>query len=300
MALRPFRHLGLKLISIALAALIWLIVSGEQIVERSMRIPLEFVNLPERLELIGDAPTVVDVRVRGSSGTLGRIAAGELAAVVDLKTARQGRRLFHLTGADVRAPFGIEVVQVTPSNVSIQFEPSASKIVRIVAGVEGDPAPGFAVSTIATTPPTVEVVGPASMLASLSEAITEPVSVAGARSSVTETVTVGSPDPAVRLRSPQTARVTVTITAAPIEWTVAALPVHLRNATRPTQVAPEQVAVLVRGPREARAVAAAEFDASVNVEGLHPGEFDLPVRIVPPSKIGVVRVDPAQVRVRIR
>ena len=70
MALRGFRHLGLKILSLALAALLWLVVSGEQIVERALRIPLEFTNLPAQLELVGEPPTVVDVRVRGSSGAL--------------------------------------------------------------------------------------------------------------------------------------------------------------------------------------------------------------------------------------
>ena len=52
---RLFRHLGLKVVSIVLAALLWLVVSGEQIVERALRIPLEFTNLPAQLELVGDA-----------------------------------------------------------------------------------------------------------------------------------------------------------------------------------------------------------------------------------------------------
>ena len=71
------RHVGLKMVSIGLAALLWLVVSGEQIVERSLRIPLEFTNLPARLEIVGDPPDVVEVRVRGSSGGLSRIATGE-------------------------------------------------------------------------------------------------------------------------------------------------------------------------------------------------------------------------------
>ena len=82
-----------------------------------MRIPLEFTNLPSQLEVVGEPPTVVDVRVRGSSGALNRIAAGELVAVLDLRSARAGQRLFHLDGDDVRTPFGVEVVQVNPSTV---------------------------------------------------------------------------------------------------------------------------------------------------------------------------------------
>ena len=135
----------MKFLSIALAALLWLLVSGEQIVERAMRIPLEFTNLPAQLEIVGDAPNVVDVRLRGSSGALSRVSTGELVAMLDLRSARTGRRLFHITGADVRTPFGVEVVQVMPASLSMTFEPSGSKIVPIVPAVEGDPAAGYLV-----------------------------------------------------------------------------------------------------------------------------------------------------------
>ena len=112
MAIRLFQNLALKVVSVVLAALLWLIVSGEQTVERVLRIPLEFTNMPAQLELVGEPPTVVDVRVRGSSGTLGRLSSGELAAVLDVRSPRPGQRLYHLTGSDVRAPFGVDVVQV--------------------------------------------------------------------------------------------------------------------------------------------------------------------------------------------
>jgi YbbR domain-containing protein len=209
MALKIFRNFGLKLLAVAVGATVWFLVAGEQIVERALRIPLEFVNLPARLELVGDAPAVVDVRVRGSSGALSRVANGDLVAVLDLRTARAGQRLFHLTGDDVVTPFGIEVVQITPSNVPIAFESLASKVVPVVPGLEGEPGGGYAVGVASANPATVEVVGPASAVARLTEAITEPVSVAGATGPVTDTVNVGVADPTVRLRVPTTAFVTV-------------------------------------------------------------------------------------------
>jgi YbbR domain-containing protein len=299
MAYPGFRHLGLKFTSIALAALVWLLVSGEQIVERALRIPLEFTNLPSQLELVGDTPTVVDVRVRGSSGALSRVAAGELVAVLDLRAARPGQRLFHLTGSDVRAPFGIEVVQIVPSNVSIAFEPSATKQVPVVPEVEGDPASGYVVGTISADPATVQVVGPESAVARLTAAITEPISLAGASASVTELVNIGVPDPSVRLQSPESARVTVEVTAAAVEWAVAGVPVRARDGNRGVDVEPTHVTVYVRGPRDAGGTDPDAFDATIDAGGLGAGQFQLGVRVVPPPRIGVVRVDPADVRVRI-
>jgi len=212
MAIRLFQNLALKIVSVILAALLWLIVSGEQTVERVLRIPLEYTNIPAQLELVGDPLTVVDVRVRGSSGTLGRLSAGELAAVLDVRTPRPGQRLYHLTGVDVRAPFGVDVVQVTPSSIALFFERSSTKSVPVLPVLEGQPAEGFMVDKVTADPATVDIVGPASSLKSLASAVTEAVSVEGATKAVIETVTVGPADPSVRLRGPQTtARVTVAI-----------------------------------------------------------------------------------------
>lgn len=211
MAFNPFRRLGLKLASVVLAALIWLIVSGEQVVERGFRIPLEFSNLPAGLELASDAPTAVDVRVKGSSGSLARLTPGELVAILDLRQARAGRRLFSLSGDEVRAPFGVEVVHVAPSSVAITFEPHAEKQVAVSPVVEGEPAAGFEVRQVTSDPAAVTVSGPTTAVRATNEAITEPVSVAGAASTVTEVVNVGVADPAVHLRSAEAVRVTVTI-----------------------------------------------------------------------------------------
>jgi YbbR domain-containing protein len=301
MAVAGFRHLGLKIVSIGLAALLWALVSGEQVVERALRVPLEFTNVPGNLELVGDAPTAVDVRVRGSSGAIGRIAAGELVAVLDLRRATNGRgQLFHLLDTDVRSPFGVDVVQVTPSTIAMSFEASKSKRVPVVPSFDGEPAEGFVVGAVTSNPPMVEIVGPESVVETVAEAITEPISVNGASASFVDIVTVGSPDPTVRIARPVVAQVAVNISAAPVELTVPGVPVQVRNAGRPTQVTPRQVTVLARGPREGDGASAAEFDASVDVSGLRSGQYDLEVRVVPPAKVGVTRVEPSRVRVTIR
>lgn len=300
MPIAGFRHIGLKIISIALAALLWLVVAGEQVVERALRIPVELTNVPADLELVGDAPAVADVRVRGSSGILSRITAGELVAVLDLRDARPGPRLFTLAGSDVRAPFGVQVVQVTPSNVSITLERSATKIVPVVPEVDGEPAPGFIVGTISADPATVAVVGPSSALARMTTAITEPVSVEGVRASISEFVNVGAAIPSVRLREPQRVRVSVEVVPAPADWAVADIPLVVLNATRITEVTPDSVTLHVRGPRDLMRSGAGGFEAWIDVADLRAGQYELRVRVATPARVALVRVDPSEVRVRIR
>src|SRR5436190_12772932 len=141
----PFRHLGLKLLSLGLAVVLWMIVSGEETVERGLRIPLELQQFPAGLELRGEAPSLVDVRVRGSSDALSRMGSGDIVAVLDLHAAGPGQRLFQLTPEQVRAPFGVQVVQLTPATIVLAFERAASKPVKVVPAVEGIPANGFGV-----------------------------------------------------------------------------------------------------------------------------------------------------------
>src|SRR5689334_21321522 len=144
-AMWPFRHFGLKMWSALLAVALWLAVTGEESVERGLRVPLELQQFPPGLELQGDAPALVDVRVRGQSSALARVGAGDIVAVLDLKTAKPGRRLFQLTPEQVRVPFGIEVVQVSPANIALSFDVSATRQLPVVPTVEGIPAAGFIV-----------------------------------------------------------------------------------------------------------------------------------------------------------
>ena len=180
-----------------------------------MRIPLEFTNLPSHLELAGDAPETVDVRVRGASASLSGLTTGDLTAVLDLRQARPGQRLFHLRGSDVRAPLSVEIVQVQPSSVAMTFEPSETKIVPVSPRVEGEPAAGFRIGAISSQPATVVVAGPSTAIRRMTEAITEPISVTGALAPVTEVVTVGVVDPTIRVQATQSVRVTVEVMRAP-------------------------------------------------------------------------------------
>ena len=298
----PFQHIGLKIVSLLLAVLLWMAVAGEETVERGLRVPLELQQYPVGLELTGDLPTTVDVRVRGASGTMSRVAAGEVVAVLDLRGARPGRRLFPLTPEKVTAPFGVEVVQVTPSAVAITFEPSAMRQVPVVPAVDGRPAPGYVVGQLSADPPVVEVIGPESAVKRATEALTEPVSISGARGQVRETVTVGLLDPALRLKNPRPAVVTIQVVPAPLERTIRSRPVHLRNLAPllEAEAMPSVVDVTVRGSRDALSrVEADEVVAYIDVSGLGPGEYTLTTHAEASRDAGVVRIEPSAVKVQI-
>ena len=298
----PFGHLGLKVVSVGLAMALWMAVAGEETVERGLRVPLELQQFPAGLEVQGEPPTLVDVRIRGTSGALARVAPGDIVAVLDLRGARPGRRLFQLTPEQVRTPFGLEVIQVAPASIAIEFESTATRRVPVVPAVDGEPAPGFIVGDITAEPSEVEITGPQSAVAAASEALTEPVSVAGAREGVTEVVGIGVLNSALRVKNPRVASVRVQIMPGPRERSFREQPVHLRSLAGAlvAQAVPATVAVVIRGSREGVGnVSPSDVVAFVDLAGLGPGEYTLPVRVETPPASGVVRVDPASVQVSV-
>jgi YbbR domain-containing protein len=303
MRYHPFRHLGLKILAIALASLLWLTVAGEHVVERSLRVPLEFRNIPEAVEIVGNTPDSVDVRLRGSSAVLSRLQAGEIVAVLDLSGARTGSRLFHIRSDEVRAPFGVEVAQVVPATLGLELEKSARRKVPVMPAIEGEPTPGFVVGSAVADPPTVEIVGPDSHVRQVAEATTEPVSVKDARARVRDKVTIGVVDASVRLVQAQSANVTVEIWPAPVERRLPDVPVRWRNlgSGLRAQLSPQLVHVTVRGSKDPLAgLRSDSVQAFVDLAGLGAGRYNLRVQVDPAESFGVVAVDPAVVSVTIK
>jgi YbbR domain-containing protein len=304
MAYHPFRHLGLKVLAITLASVLWLTVAGEHVVERSLRVPLAVRNLPPSLEIVGDLPAAVDVRVRGSSTHLSRLDPGEVVAMLDLSGTRTGSRLFHLRTDEVRVPYGIEVAQVMPPSLSLSLEKSATRTVPIVPATDGEPAPGFVVGRISAEPSTVQIIGPASHVREVAEATTEPLDIDGKTQRVRDVVTVGVTDSSVRLAEPISATVVIEIAPAPVEREVTGVPVRWRNlgqSLAAPRVVPEVVRVAIRGARDVLAgISPDAIDAFVDLAGLGPGRYNLRVQVDPSQEFGIGSVTPGVVTVTIK
>ena len=151
--------------------------------------------------------------------------------MLDLRTARAGQRLFHLTADDVRAPFGVEVVQVTPvERLADVRGVGLEDRRRSQSGSKASRPTGYVVGRVTVEPATVEVVGPASALKRLDRS-DHRAGLGGRRvAPVVDDVTIGVADPVVRLRQAQNAHVTVSIAAAPDEWVVTAIAYTSRTA----------------------------------------------------------------------
>ena len=299
---RFVENLGLKLLAMALAIGLWLSVAGETVIERGFEVPLGFQNVPADLQVAGDPPDTVHVRVRGPMSIVNRLALGDVVAVLDLAGERPGeRRLFDMFADRVRTPFGVEVIQVIPATITAALERAgAPRTVPVVPDIEGQPAEGFAVGRISMVPESVEIVGPTSLLDNVVEAITEPVLIEGSTERVQSLVTIGVSDRVLRLQTPSSAEVTVEIVPAPVERNIQELTISSRSLEPGLEVSfdPSSVTVGIRGSEALlRAMAEGEVDAFIDLAGLSAGRYNLPVTVVSSADIGITHIDPPNVLV---
>jgi YbbR domain-containing protein len=297
MALFPVRHVGLKLLSIAVAVLLWLVVAGDPIVERTLRVGLELQRTPDDLELVGSVPDTVSVRLRGPASQLSGLGPGDLSVIVDLDGARPGRRLFTLTSNLVTAPYGLEVMQIAPASLTLSFEGRATRLLPVRPQIEGTPVPGHSVTNVSVTPSQVRIEGPESAVGVVNEVPTEPVSVERATTLVREAVALELPDSGVRLvGGVGTAVVTVTVSADTAEHTVAAVPIAVRGGAAEVSAVPATAAVTVQGASDVvRSLTPADILLFVDaLDG--PGVRERTVRAESSPRFVVRSITPATVR----
>ena len=301
---RSWRRVGpwaaalLLMIFVAVGWGVW----NKHIVERTLRVPIEYRNIPRQLEMTGDPPPWADVRLRGSFGLLGRLESRDIVAVLDLTNVRPGSRMFQLRSGEVRAPDGVEVAEVVPGTIALDFVTSGRRTVPIVPALDGEPAPGFVIGGVTSDPPTVEVFGPNSRLKQLTGATTGPVDITGSHGHVREVVAVGVTDSALRLAQPLNATVTVDV-LAPVEREFFGVLVRWRNLGTGllAQVRPTLTRVNARGRRGALAdLRAADMNAFVDLGGLGVGQYSLQVQIDPSESYRVSKTTPSVVIVTIK
>jgi hypothetical protein len=291
----------LRITSLALAVVLWIVIAGGDTVERGLHVPVELRNRPSDLEITGDLVNSVDVRVRASPGLVESLDPGEVLARIDLEGAEEGEQIIQLTADHIEVPFGFRIVKITPSFLTFNLEHSESRKVPVHPRIEGRPAPGYEVADYASDPPEITVAGPRSRIQEIEGAFTEAISVDGADVDMEKVVNVGLEDPLLHPEgSGGKVRVVVRIRETQGRRSFENLPVGVRGQA--ARLSPSSIRVDVAGPeRVLRDLASEDLRPYVNVPPDYDGVRPLPVAVEVASGhtgVSVVQTEPAELKAR--
>ena len=204
-----FRNFGFKLVSLLLAIGLWMVVARDPIAEVEIKVPIEFHNLPDNLEVDSASFTEAQIRVRGTERVIHRLQTADVRATIDLASVHPGERTFDLTGRQVHVPQDLEVVQIIPGQFHLSFDNRETRTVEIRPRVTGTFASGMRVAQVIADPPTIMITGPQRRVDAVEAAVTDPVDVSGALTRASFVTQAYVPDPLIQVVHPTPIRVTV-------------------------------------------------------------------------------------------
>lgn len=163
-------NVGWKLLSLAVAFGLWLVISGARELTTSLSVPVQYRNIPKELEISSDIAERVHLVLRGPSPLLSRLNAQSLPLVIDLNEVdKPGLRTFTLGRGNVNLPTGVTLERVIPAQIQLKLEARISKEVPVEAHAEGSEVP------LQVTPARLLIVGPKSRVEKLEKVHTDPV-----------------------------------------------------------------------------------------------------------------------------
>lgn len=213
--MRPWvSNLGLKLLSLFLAFVVWLVVSAprrENVSERAFAAPLSLIGIPRELVITTSVPDTVNVRLRGRASDLRTLSSQNLEVTLDLRWIQPGDAQVTLRPQAINVPPNVEVVSIDPTKMRFRVEQLRQRAVPIRPFLVGEPAGGFVAGDPTVAPDQALVSGPASQVRNVSEVATERIIMTGRNGTFTQSVAVVSDTPLVRIIEPLTTQVTVPV-----------------------------------------------------------------------------------------
>lgn len=278
------RNWQLKLAALALAILLWVVVSAEQVTTQWIPVPVRVASGdPEHVVTGGPIPREVEVRFAGPGRELWELALERPLLVLPVDRVQADDQVFVLEPRMVRIPNGLSVtpLDVRPGSVRVLTQRLVTRDVPVRVRMARRSRDRYVVlDTPRVSPATVRVTGPADRVARLDAVVTEPLE-------------IGSADSAFRLAVPldgdslggvRASARSVEVSARVDRVVERIIPGVAVARPAGAVVAPERVDVRVTGPsRQVRALDGAALTVTVRADSLPatlpPGGAPAPLRV---------------------
>lgn len=193
-------NLGAKILSVAIASLLWIAIVGEHELATAIDVPVEFRNFPKSYEVSSGSVNRVNLLIRGPSGKMNDSFLKDVTVVVDLEGVRRpGDWTFNLDTRAIHVPVGLALERAIPSQLRMRFEERFARDVPVLLRYAGNPMPGYRIASQEVSPQFLRVVGPRSRVEQLQSVDTDPIDLNGIISETETRVSTFVGDPQLRI-----------------------------------------------------------------------------------------------------
>jgi YbbR domain-containing protein len=297
-----FKNLGIKILCLLIALLLWFQAAATTDVVEIQRLPVRLSGLTDSLTVIHSRlPESISVRLRGNRLQL--LSADFLESQrgfveLDLEGMGPGHHRYDVSVLDVNGP-GTPLDVVPEASLDIHVERLVTRQVPVELTSQGALPDGFVfVTDLSVSPSTVEVSGPESLVSGVASVVSARFSLGGRRESFTDRVQLLPPGNELGLRPIE---VEVSGGIEPVEERLfEAVPLTvLREDDRVRiDLSPPQARVIVTGARSVlEALRPEEISVVVTIPVGVEGVTEVEAEAVVPDALMSARVEPATFQV---
>ncbi len=158
------------LLAIAMAVFTWFLVTGREVVETWIEMPLVITNPPEGLIIEDGLVDKIQIRLRGPKGLVGNLTAQKLTYPLDLGTIHVGQQVVDIESSKLGLPSTYEIIEIKPNRMTLQVDRRVSKKIALVPAWSGKLNTDYELLEVVAAPDLVEIRGPETVLRKISKA----------------------------------------------------------------------------------------------------------------------------------
>jgi len=290
---------GLKLLSLLLAILLF-VVSQQPITDmRMVGVPIEYRGVSPGVEISGDVEQTVSVRLKGQRNIVRSLVPNQLLVIADLSNKEPGERVVQLKADESFLPDNVTVEQIEPASIRIKLEPTVTKRVKVETQFSGQVAEGWEVYRVKLDPDEVEIEGPQLPVNKIDRVLTETVNMDGRKADFQTSIEVEVPHDSLRVKTPGPIKLSVGIGEKRMLRRFANIPVRWLDKNANEHLLTKTVEVEVFGPKSAvEALRSDDLRVEVKTTGLPPNANNVTPQIQLPANLEVRNIIPREVKVK--
>ncbi len=277
----------------------------DEFASREVPVRVDLGDVPDGLSVGTPRVSPSRVNIRGPSSVVSRIDHARARIQVDPSGIDFLDTPVDLEPVDVDGLLVSGRIEIDPPTVSVNVDVQTvqtNKTVSVRPDLQGTPAAGFAVAEVVVEPSVLTLRGDPDDLRSVTEVVTEPLSVDGADGALTFDAALVLPD-GVRLVEPDEPTVSVSVGVVQIASSrtlVVGLVCQGAPAGSACLPGVEQVSVTLSGPiGTLGALEPGDLTPILDVSGLGPGQHDVSPTLALPEGVSLLAISPVQVPVTI-
>lgn len=162
-------------VSLLIICVVWFSISRGFDAIKTFDIPIEYADRNPKLELLTTSATSVRLYLRGSRALLSSIRPEQIRIRIDLSQAVSGTNTFAITHDHLSIPPGVTLKEVRPMVVDVTLDERSQKGFPAQADWAGKLPPRLILVRSIITPQEVELIGPRTILDSISTIYTAPI-----------------------------------------------------------------------------------------------------------------------------